>query len=232
MTQVGAFAGLLFSVTVYAQFEVASVKRSPPNRDNGPVGITTGNGRMTAYDVTLKRCIMSAFAVGQNQIAGGPDWFESERYDIVAHAEQSVGDRALMGMLQTLLMERFKLGLHREMRKMPAFVISVAKGGPKLEKSAGGDGSTTYSRGRLEVRATTMDSFAERLGRMLDRPVVNRSELEGVFDFKLEWAPDDAVNDVRPSIFTAMQRLGLRLRVEKTAVEVLVIDHAEKPTAN
>src|SRR4051812_45701564 len=94
---------LLSSIAVYAQFEVASVKHSPPDRENGPVGITTGKGGMTAYDVTLKRCIMSAFAVGQNQIAGGPDWLEAERYDIVARAEQSAGDLALMGMLQTLL---------------------------------------------------------------------------------------------------------------------------------
>src|ERR1700709_1990276 len=103
MTRARALTGLLLSAAVYAQFEVASVKRSPPNRENGPVGITTGKGHMTAYDVTLKRCMMSAFAVGQNQIAGGPDWFESERYDIVAHAEQPVGDLALMEMLADTL---------------------------------------------------------------------------------------------------------------------------------
>src|SRR3954454_9386549 len=83
---------------VTQRFEVASVK--PSNADpSSSSGINTGRGRLTAINVTLKRCIMSAYAIGPNQIFGGPDWLESNRFDITAKAEQPVGDDILMPML-------------------------------------------------------------------------------------------------------------------------------------
>src|SRR5580698_3581298 len=80
------------------QFEVASIR--PSKTDPGSSGITTGNGRLTASNVTLKRCIMGAYAVGPNQILGGPDWLELDRWEITAKAQQPSGDR--MTTRQTL----------------------------------------------------------------------------------------------------------------------------------
>ena len=221
------------------QFEVASIKPSSP--DPGSSGMKTGNGRLTASKVTLKRCIMGAYGLGPNQISGGPEWLDADRFDITAKAEQPVGDQLLMTMLQSLLAERFHLVLHRDTKQIQAYVLGVGKNGPKLEKGDGQDSKTDNGRGDLVVTNATMDRFAEILSRQMDLPVVNQTGLEGVFSMKLKWTPEnarpaasaDASATEGPSIFTAIQeQLGLRLHAQKVPIEVLVIDHAEKPSAN
>jgi uncharacterized protein (TIGR03435 family) len=220
-------------------FEVASIR--PSNADPRSSGMNTGNGRLDAINVTLKRCIMGAYSVGPNQVFGGPDWLDSDRFDITAKVEQPLGDRALMVMLQTLLAERFKLALHREEKPIQAYVLEVAKNGPKLEKGDGQAAKTSNGRGDLVATNATMDRFAEILSRQMDLPVVNHTGLEGVFNVKLQWTPEgskpakplDGAVVEGPSIFTAIQeQLGLRMRAQKVLVEVLVIDHAEKPSEN
>ncbi len=236
------------SVVVYGQssvtqrFEVASVRPTSADQSNSSSGGHSGRGRLTMNNVTLKRCIMGAFGVGPNQILGGPSWIDSDHYEIVAKAEQPVGDGILTAMLQTLLAERFKLAIHRETKTIQALALEVAKNRPRVEKAEGGEKTTNSGRGLLDARNTTMDRFAEVLSRQMDLPVVNRTGLEGVFNLKLEWTPEstkqikpgaDGAAMEGPSIFTAIQQqLGLRLRSQKTPVEVLVIDHAEKPSEN
>jgi uncharacterized protein (TIGR03435 family) len=235
----------LFAATLFGQalpptqFEVASIKPSAAG-SNSVSGVTTGHGRLRAENVTLKRCIMGAYRIAPSQIVGGPDWLDSDRFDIVAKVDQPVGDAELMTLLQALMADRFKLTLHHEKRTMAAYVLEVAKGGAKLEKSPGGESSTNNSsnnlRSALDARNTTMDRLAEQLGRVMDLPVVDHTGLEGLFNLKLEWIPERAreKGDVDgPSIFTALQeQLGLRLHVEKAPVDVLVIDGVEKPTEN
>lgn len=233
-------SGLLFPQSGSApRFEVASIK--PSNADPGSSGINTGHGRLAASNVTLKRCIMGAYAVGPNQVFGGPDWLESDRFEITAKAEQPVGDHLLMAMLQTLLADRFKLTLHREAKPIQAYVLEIGKNGPKLEKGDGGDSKTNNGRGDIIATNTTMDRFAEILSRQMDLPVVNHTGLEGVFNLRLHWTPEsatpakpvDGAAIEGPSIFTAIQeQLGFRLHAQKVPVEVLVIDHAERPTEN
>jgi uncharacterized protein (TIGR03435 family) len=193
-------------------------------------------------NVTLQRCIMGAYGLGPNQILGGPGWLDSDRYEIIAKAEQPVGDDVLMTMLRSLLAERFKLAIHRETKTIQAFVLEVTKNGPKLERAEDGESITRNGRGLIDAKTITMDRFAEVLSRRMDLPVVNHSGLEGIFNLKLEWTPestkpvkpgtDGLATEGGPSIFTAIQQLGLRLRLQKTPVEVLVIDHAEKPSQN
>jgi len=246
---VRAIASLAVCVSgaIYAQpavalrFEVASVK--PSNADPSSSGIKTGHGRLDAKNVTLKRCIMGAYGVGPHQVSGGPDWLGSDRFEISAKADKPIDDDAvLMVMLQDLLAERFKLVLHRETKAIRALVLEVAKSGPKLEKAEAGEAGTNTSSSNtglsIDAHNTDMDLFAKVLAREMDLPVVNHTELEGVFNFKLHWTPDKA----RPadsgategaSIFTAIQeQLGLRLRAEKAPVEILVIDHVQKPSEN
>jgi uncharacterized protein (TIGR03435 family) len=173
---------------------------------------------------------MGAFSVGPNQIVGGPPWLGTDTFYINAKAETPVDDDAvIMAMLRELMKDRFKLEYHVESRTMQAYVLGVAKNGPKLEKSAGGESSTLWGRGRITSKAATMDHFAEILSRLMDFPAVNQTGIDGVFDLKIEWT--DA--DTGPSIFTALQeQLGLRLTSRKTPVDVVVIDHVEKPTEN
>jgi uncharacterized protein (TIGR03435 family) len=233
------------SAAVYAQspvgqqFEVASIK--PSNADQRSSGIHSGDGRMDAQNVTVKRCIIGAYGVGPNQILGGPDWLESDRFDIKAKAEQPVGDDILMAMLQTLLAERFKLSIHREAKPQKAYVLEVTNKAPKLEKGKGRGASTNNGRGHIVATNATMDRFAQILSRQMDRPVVNHTGLEGAFDVTLQWSvesggpakPAEGAVIEGPSIFTAIQeQLGLRLRVRKVPVEVIVIDHVEKPSEN
>ena len=125
-------------------FEVASIR--PSESDSGSSGIRTGHGRLDGINVTLKRCIVGAYGIGPQQIAGGPDWLDSRRFQIMAKAAQpESGDAALMVMLQGLLADRFHLVLHRESRLMPAYVLEVARNGPKLEKADAGSAATNTS---------------------------------------------------------------------------------------
>jgi uncharacterized protein (TIGR03435 family) len=225
---------LCMMAAAYGQrFEVAAIK--PSNADPSSSGMYTGHGRIHATNVTLKRCIQGAYGVGPNQVVGGPDWLESDRFEITAKAEEPVGDSGLMVMLQTLMAERFKLTLHRESRPIQAYVLEAGKNGPKMDKGQGGDSSTNNGRGDIVAKNASMDHLAEVLARQMDLPVVNHTGLEGVFNLRLQWTPDSARrgDSDQPSIFTAIQeQLGLRLRAEKTPVEVIVIDHAERPTEN
>jgi uncharacterized protein (TIGR03435 family) len=222
------------------RFEVASIRPSKADPQSGS-GIWTGHGRIDAQNVTLKRCIMGAWGVGPHEISGGPDWLNSDRFEILAKSDRPTDeDPELMRMLQSLLADRFKLALHRETKVMHAFVLEVAKNGPKLEKAPPGESATNTSSGTtaksIVVRCTGMDGFARVLAREMDLPVVNHTGLEGIFSFRLQWAPEDArTSDAAsgPSIFTAIrEQLGLRLRAEKAPVEILVIDRAEKPSPN
>ena len=151
-----------------------------------------------------------------------------------------------MRMLRDLLANRFRLAMHGERRSISAFVLETAKNGPKLEKSAanGDCGNSTNSNNTtvtISERNCDLDAFARTLGRQMDAPVVNQTGLEGVFNFKVQWTrekaqppkPGDGALVEGPTLFTAIQeQLGLRLRAQKTQVEIIVIDHAEKPSAN
>ena len=237
MARVASLA-LLLCGTVYAQtepvprFEVASVKPAGAGLPGG--GLATGHGRLTVASETLKRCIMGAYGLGPNLITGGPAWLDSDHFEIVAKSERAEdGDRELMAMLRTLLAERFKLSVHRETRSIQALVLEVAKNGPKLEKAEGGGATTKNGRGLIEATNITMTRFAEVLSRQMDLPVVDRTGLEGAFNLKLEWVRESAKTDSGPSVFTALQeQLGLRLESRKIPIEILVLDHAEKPSEN
>lgn len=235
---------MLLTAAAYGQtgprFEVASIKATAADQYNGSSGITTKLGRLTGNRVTLKRCIVGAYGVGPSQIVGGPPWLDSDKFEIAAKADRPAGDDDLMLMLRALLAERFQLALRRETRNLDALSLEVVRNGPKLTKVEGGDSSTNSSRGRIEAKATGMSLFANILSRTMGVPVVDATGLEGAFDFQLAWSPE-ADRPVRPgeaapeglSLLTAIQeQLGLRLRARKAAVEVLVIEHAEKPTDN
>lgn len=230
---------VLFSFAAFAQdtFEIDTVKLSPPQpMGHTSISLSSGHGRVTMTNVTLKRAVMSAYVVGPNQVFGGPSWFDSKNYDIAAKAAIPTDDDALlMRMLQSLLADRFKLVVHHETRTIQAYVLEVAKQGPKLEKTDEGEDSVSVSNSAMDAKHITMDRFADVLSRDMDHPVVNHTGLAGNFNLKLQWEPDNATGagaTDRPSMFTALQeQLGLRLRAEKSPVDVIVVDHAEQASA-
>jgi uncharacterized protein (TIGR03435 family) len=242
--------GLFLPVATVAQqsaFEVASIK--PSNYQGGPLRVSA---RVSAdginfSNVTPQLCIQRAYGMKPYQVTG-PEWISTERYTIVAKAAGAVpGDRLLL-MLQTLLAERFKLAIHREKKEMPVYALVVAKNGPKL-KDAAGEGTTQIDSDGQETvfERVSMQMLAATVARSVDRPVIERTGLNGTYSFRLAWTNDSPprLNTAdagplnasdpgdAPSIFMALQeRLGLKLEATKAPVEVLVIDHIDRPSGN
>jgi uncharacterized protein (TIGR03435 family) len=183
------------------------------------------------------RCITGAYGVGADLVLGGPDWINTDRFQITARAEQPTNDKAMMAMLQTLLAERFKLVLHRELRPAEAMILEVGENGQKLQPSSDVDShSWKNMHDHLDAIKMTMSEFVEIMSRNLNLPVVNNTGLTGAFNFTLRWNPpdhverDEAIKVLRLEVSTAIARqLGLRLKPRKMPVDFLVIDHAEKP---
>lgn len=228
-------AAVIFICALAGQtFEVASVK--PNQTGSGHSDVETDGNLLRMNNVTLRLCLTWAYRITDAQVVG-PDWLTSERFDIVAKTESG---KPRPEMLKAVLEERFKLAVHRETRELTEYALVVAKNGPKLKKVDPGSGDRTSSRGYLSAKRTSMGGLANFLAGpnvRLGRPVVDKTGLDGVFDFELNWAPESSAEknaDAGPSIFAALQeQLGLRLEAQKGPVEVLVVDHVEKvPTEN
>jgi uncharacterized protein (TIGR03435 family) len=215
-------------------FEVATVKPSDPDHAGAQM-FSPGPGRFTAMTATLKDLVAWANGVRRFQVSGGPGWFDSDHYDISAKADGAPNFTILRPMLRTLLEDRFRLGLHRETRELPVYELVVGKSGPKMRQvDAAGLGVGT-GRGRLTGKGTDIATFAQVLSDQVDHVVVDQTGLAGFYEFTLTWAADDAPagDEPGPSLFAALyEQLGLKLEPAKGPVEVLVIDHVEKPDAN
>ncbi len=234
---------------------------------------------------TVRSLIQDAYDIYQNgrrlpvlppnflmlAISGGPDWVNTDNYQIEAKAEGNPSQEMMMGpMLQALLEDRFKLKLHRETKEGPAYALTVAKGGFKLPRLpdgscvpldlekvraplAPGDAPPNFCgaggiarRGMLETRANTLENFSRMLSRVFSRPVIDKTGIAGLYNFHLEFTPDDSTPWLvppggatpadpagGPSIFTAIQeQLGLKLESAKGPGEILVIDSVERPSEN
>jgi len=220
-------------------FEVASIKPAIPDAF-GSSGEDGKNGLLKVYNVNLRRCIRYAYGVPETQILGGPRWVDELRYDITARADQPVAEPQLLTMLQPLLADRFKLTLHRETRQVAGYILTAAKGGIKAAVSApDGRLGANGGRGRIDTVGTQVSELIIRLSDLLQQPVVDRTQDTRRFDFHLRWSPDTAPGGAEPvasdgpSLSTALEeQLGLRLVSQKVLAEVLVIDHAELPSAN
>ena len=236
-------------------FDVATIK--PNDSGGGSMQGLTVNGRnFQTRNSSVADLIQFAFDVQKKQIVNAPDWIDKDRYDIAAvpDIDGAPSMTQLKGMIRKLIADRFKLTFHMEKREMSAFVLTVAKGGQKLtvNESKGplpGFGMRPTPAGIvMPVMNASMADFAGVLQAMvLDRPVVNQTGLEGKFDFTIKFTPDDSqfnghppplpqktdTTEALPSLFEALQQQdGLKLEAQKTAVDVIVIDRLEKPSAN
>jgi uncharacterized protein (TIGR03435 family) len=220
-------------------FEVASVKLSGPD-DRLMYRLKPG-GRYLATGLTLKMLIANAYSVPDFLISGGPGWRDSDKYNIEAKVGSPLppwpdSNKQLGLMFQSLLEDRFKLTLHREIREEPVYEMVVAKGGAKLnmaraDESAGFELMT----GRIHSTAVPLEYLVTNLAFLLGRQVIDKTGLVGKYSYTVTYTPDDAppADANAPSIFTAVQeQLGLKLESTKGRVEVIIIDHAEKPSAN
>ncbi len=233
-------------------FEVATIKPSGPE-ERGP-RFEFQRRRFSVIHTSLNDLIRFSYGLQQRQIAGAPDWVNSENYDISAEpdGEGEPSIKQWQSMVKILMADRFQLQLHYEKRELTVYVLTVARTGAKMIRSQSDPGTPPGlgfgPPGNFGATNATMADVAEALGQgALDQPVVDQTGLTGRFDFRLTWTPDEAhfgavggskpspteSADAPPDLFTAIQEvLGLKLLSTKAPVDVLVIDHAEKPSAN
>lgn len=237
------------------EYEVASVKPAKfPER--GFALAPTPDG-LSGKNVPLLYLIQSAFGVFEkDRLVGTPASLGSETYDIDAKIDaptmdalQKLGkdqrELAWEHMLQVLMADRFKLVAHRETRDLPVYFLVVAKTGPNLHNAKPDPdgtsrphwgGGTTMTNGKIIMvgKQMTVDGLAHSLSRPSGRTVLDKTGLNGIYDFTLEFTPDDTLTESSaPTLFKALQeQLGLKLEPGKNSVEVIVVDHVERPSGN
>lgn len=225
-------------------FDVAVVKPSLPPGAPGRAGRICGPfldaGRASWWNCPLRFYTMQAY--GQTtawRIENAPAWFASAEFDITATFPPGTPKEQIPAMLKALLTDRFHLAAHTELRPHDVYVLTVAKSGLKAAESVMDDTTMTNrtGTGHMALHKTSMQRLADLLSgetlRMSERPVVDMTNLKGVYDMTLDWSPEAAPNPVKPSLFTAVtEQLGLKLEAQKAPVEILVIDRAEKPSEN
>jgi uncharacterized protein (TIGR03435 family) len=195
--------------------------------------------------------ITLAFNIQDFQLIDLPSGMAAEKYDFIAKAPVDAKKQQTWVMLQALLADRFKLQTHREERQMTTYALTVSKKGFKLQPSTNppgeADGSVKFGTGHVSCIKVPMADLALVLSGVAGHLVNDRTGIAGKYDLTLDWAPrvdarppgpsSDGGPGVRepegPSLFNAVEdQLGLKLVPEKGPVEVIVIDHIERPSAN
>jgi uncharacterized protein (TIGR03435 family) len=198
-----------------------------------------GPGRFRAVNANLDECIRWAYSIKEYQIAE-PDWMKSNSitFDIDATTPSDTPAEQMRLMLQRLLAERFGVVLHHETRTMPVYAISIGKEGSKLKmlsENAPKAISSTGSSATLRISSpgTTMARFASTLSNNLDRPVIDRTGIDGMFALNIAFARQGASDSDAPSVFSALQGLGLRLEPIQAPIDIIKVDRANQtPTPN
>jgi uncharacterized protein (TIGR03435 family) len=254
-------SGVMYMQQILAQpasapppkFEVASVKPVDQSVVVG-VGIGFAQGRFVANSVSLQMLIGFAYDLPNQQISGGPKWLDSAYFTIEAKADSSLqippglaGVVPMRLMLRSLLSDRFKLAIHKETREGQVYELVLDKAGSKLREVGGLPGQLRFGRGELIGKGASIELLVKQLSPQLEAPVIDMTGLNGLYDFDLKWVPDLSMTGGRPqgpeaspppdlsgpSIFTAIQEeLGLRLQSARAPIEILVIDHVERPDQN
>lgn len=252
----GIFAQSTTTRPSFAEFEVASIKPTPPGTAGRWIRMQSTH-EFAAKNHSLKTLIAAAYNLNPRAISGGPEWVDSTRYDIVAKAPNEVRANLneQMSMLRKLLADRFQLTFHRERKELRLYALTVAKDGPKLKESTVSPDAlpegppplifvVSPQLVRLPGRSATMADLASVMQRAaLDYPVLDKTGLSARYDFDLEFTPDETTfggalgkgtdDAAKPNLFAAIsQQLGLRLEGTRGSVEALVIDHVERPSEN
>ena len=235
------------------EFTVAAIKLNKTASTINGVASTyrfTPSG-LEVTNLAPQLLIRLAYGIEDNQILNAPGWIESERYDIQAKVDatdiaalKSLTPEQHYRMLQPLLADRFELKFHYETRELPIYTLVVMKTGSKMKEiqptispeGVKNPGGANWGNDQIKSSGIAIDQLSHILTEQLERTVVNKTGLTGNYDFTLKWTPDDGQSQTDtsgPSIFTAVQeQLGLKLEAGKGPVQVLVIDHIERPSEN
>jgi uncharacterized protein (TIGR03435 family) len=237
-------------------FDVASIHEWGPGQGPaGPftAGVQFSTGRVRAQCVNLAGLVFNAYQLtGPEPLEGMPKWGRAscgypdsrDTFAIEATMPADTTIAQARQMIQTLLAERFKFAAHWETRQMPVYALRIAPGRSKLKPSDPDKDPPTPSIGcpaddpnchiGFCCGSATMTVLTRLLSRSLERPVIDKTGLTGSYYFGvLKWAGEESSDSSLPSLFALMrEQFGLELKAERGPVSVLVIDHAEKPTAN
>lgn len=239
------------------QFEVASVKRNTADGQSDMRGPRRSGDAVLMHNTQLGSIIFYAYHLTANyqmadftRLPDGWNWF-----DVEARAAASATDDQIRLMFQSMLEDRFKLKVHRETRELPEYQLTIAKGKPKLAPPKDGpmtvtiEGKTFTQRegtcgtsfwqegARTTCHAASMSTIVNQFSGTLAAPVADQTGLTGTYDVNFLYIPDDrqlkADAPPGPTLLEAVQsELGLKLEKGKGPIEVLVIDHIEKPSEN
>jgi uncharacterized protein (TIGR03435 family) len=237
-------AAVSFGQSKPQAFEVASVKahqgpltRIADFRASGP--------RLSLEGYSAYHLILEAYRVKTYQVAlASTNLPAYDYYDIAAKAEgDGIPTRDdFREMLKTLLTDRFRLKIHREMRQVPVYALTVDKNGARL-KPASTDGECATLIGpvhpedrnyRYQFTNCTLTPLVDTL--QADRPILDKTGLTGRYDITMFATPDFKLrNSSEPgdiSLLDAVRELGLKMESKKDKIEVIVVDHVEKPSQN
>jgi len=230
------------------EFEVADIRQNKSNDTQSYERVLPG-GEISARNIPMKEFLKFAYNVRDEQLAGGPAWLNSDRFDITGKATPGTPDETLRLMLQNLLEKEFKLAVHREQRPMDVYALVVGKNGPKLQKATGsgkpdcrrrvGGGQDPAAKdmppGQAELVCTnmTMADLAEALPKYApgyaDHAVVDLTNIKGAYDLTLSWVARGFVDQGGLTMFDAVDKqLGLKMEPRKLPMPVIVIDHVGK----
>ncbi len=230
------------SIQAKLTFEAASVRQAPGDAE---VRVSHQPGRFVARGMTIYGLLQSVLGVPGPRIAGGPDWARTVGFNSEATAP-GVSQADIWEVGLAVLEHRFSLRLRREVRRRPIYVLTRVKQdgalGPRLrrvENCTSDSAQNSSAFGRTVFKCSPW--LAGRVTRGLDRPVLDRTGLTGLFDLELEWSPEMTINPTTAgptdiagvSLFTALrEQLAQALEPTEGDVEVLVIDSVERPTEN
>ncbi len=276
LTKKLALAGMLFEACLHAQtppsFEVASVKPHNPSERRFVFPDLSPSGKFSVAGLPLQILIAVAYNVPfqGTQLSGGPDWIRSESgvYDIEAKADQAdlkgmsawQRQEKMRQMLQALLAERFQLAIRREFKEQAVYILTVAKNGPKLQKSKFEEkdcddpanqchyGGAGQGRG-IHAKAFDMAELCVSVSNFTDKPLIDRTGLKGLYDIDTDgWVPmrqrpvppgggsdpeSQAMADpTRPTLYLIFAKLGLKMESSRAPVESFVVERVERPTGN
>jgi uncharacterized protein (TIGR03435 family) len=235
-------------------FDVASIKPTPPDQRGGIVHQLPGGQVYEIVGAPLRMIMTVAYTVTDRQISGGPDWINTDRWNIQAKADRRGNSDEMHAALARLLEDRFQLKIRHETRQLPVYLLTVDKKGVTMPEHDAADLKHEPIGGNplqgLKGENVTMNYFSFFLSRIMDLNVVDQTNLTGHYDVNIHFVPEQLAGgrgDGRaapdgappppppegPDIFTALRdQLGLRLEKGKGPVDHLVIEHAEKPSGN
>jgi uncharacterized protein (TIGR03435 family) len=235
------------------QFDVVSIK--PNTTGAAASSLRPDANGLIGTNINLLRLVRVAYQVPNFQIVDAPGWFESERFDLQARAEGTVSVTQLQEMIRGMLADRFGLRIRSERRAVSGYELQLERPGHAGLRTSPQPCAVAQSdqpratgglppciraiAGHLNARGVPMAMVAQQLQGYVNQSIVDRTALDGFFDFDLRWRPDTApdpeqvIDPDAPSIFTAVrEQLGLRLVPAKVSVDVYAIVDARRPDAN